>query len=116
VKFIQLDRILICNTPHGATDPSGLRLPPYRVFIITLNATPQTVGLLWTRDRTDAETTHNTHNRQAYMFPAGFEPVIPPSERLETHTLDHLATEIIFVYNDFAKYIMDKNEVKNYTK
>jgi hypothetical protein len=61
-------------------------------------------------------TTHNTHNRHTYMLPAGFEPVIPPSEGLQTHTIDHLATEISFVSNDFAKYIMDKNEVKNYTK
>jgi hypothetical protein len=50
------------------------------------------------------------------MIAAGFQPVMPTSERLETHTLDHVATEIIFVSNDFAKYITDKNEVKDYTK
>jgi hypothetical protein len=29
-------------------------------------------------------TTHNTHNRQTSIFPAGFEPAIPAGERLQT--------------------------------
>jgi hypothetical protein len=32
--------------------------------------------------------THNTHNRQTSMSPAGFEPAIPASDRLQTHALD----------------------------
>ena len=50
------------------------------------------------------------------MLPEGFQPRVPPSERLETHTLDHVATEISFVSNIFAKYVKDKNVVKSYTK
>jgi hypothetical protein len=33
-------------------------------------------------------TTHNTHNRQTSMPPAGFEPTIPAGERPQTHALD----------------------------
>jgi len=34
-------------------------------------------------------TTHNTHNRQTYMPPAGFEPAIPATDRPQTYALDH---------------------------
>jgi len=58
--------------------------------------TPQSVGLLWTSDQPVAETsyliTHNTHKRQAPMFPVGFEPASPASERPQTHALDRAAT------------------------
>ena len=37
-------------------------------------------------------TTHNTHKRKTSMTPAGFDPAIPASERLQTHTLDDAAT------------------------
>jgi len=47
------------------------------------------------------------------MLPAGFQSAIPPSKWLEAHTLDHVATEISFISSIFAKYIMDKNVVKN---
>jgi hypothetical protein len=39
-------------------------------------------------------TTHNTHKRQTYMAPAGFEAAIPTSGRLQTHALDRAATGI----------------------
>jgi hypothetical protein len=39
-------------------------------------------------------TTHLTHKRQTSMTPPGLEPTIPASEWLQTHTLDHAATEI----------------------
>ena len=58
--------------------------------------TPHSVGLLWTSDHTDAETsactTHTTHNRQTSTLPAGFEPAIPSSERPQTHVLDRAVT------------------------
>jgi hypothetical protein len=38
--------------------------------------------------------THNTHNRQTSILPAGFEPAIPASERLQTHALDRAAAGI----------------------
>ena len=47
----------------------------------------------WSARRRDLYlTTHNTHNRQTSMPPAGFEPTIPASERPQTHTLDRAAT------------------------
>ena len=59
--------------------------------------TPHLVGLFWTNDKHDAETstsTHNTHKRQTSMPPAGFKPTIPASERPQTHALDRAATGI----------------------
>ena len=48
-------------------------------------------------------TTHNTHNRQTSMPPAGFEPAIPASEGPQIHALHRAATGI-----PFAKYINRK--------
>jgi hypothetical protein len=59
--------------------------------------TAQSVGLIWTSDQPDAETStwqNTTHNRQTYMPPAGFEPTIPAGERSQTHILDRAATGI----------------------
>ena len=54
------------------------------------------VGLLWTRDRPDAETstctTHEIHKGQTLKPPAGFEPAIPASERTQTYALDRADT------------------------
>ena len=36
-------------------------------------------------------TTHNTHNRQTSMPPAGFEPTISAGERPQTYALDRAA-------------------------
>ena len=38
-------------------------------------------------------TTHNTHNRQTFMPPVGFEPTISAVERPKTYALDRAATE-----------------------
>ena len=35
-------------------------------------------------------TTHNTHKKQTSMLPAGFEPVIPSSERSQSIALDRI--------------------------
>jgi hypothetical protein len=52
---------------HGATAPSGPGPPHYRGFTIILNYTPQSIGLLWTNNQLDAETstctTDNTYDR-----------------------------------------------------
>jgi hypothetical protein len=37
-------------------------------------------------------TTHNTHKRQTFMYPVGFEPAIPSSEWTQTYALGHAAT------------------------
>jgi hypothetical protein len=62
-----------------------------RVFLwfhlITHRHTPQSVGLLWMRDRTVAETCTWQHKhcaRQISMPPVGFEPTIPASSRPQT--------------------------------
>jgi hypothetical protein len=39
--------------------------------------------------------THNTHNRQTSMPPAGFEPAIPAGDRLQTLGLDRSAKFMI---------------------
>ena len=38
--------------------------------------------------------THNTHNRQTFMLPTGFEPTFPASERTQTHALVRAVTGI----------------------
>jgi hypothetical protein len=59
--------------------------------------TPHSIGLLWTSDRPVEETSiwqHNTHKRQTFTSPAGFDPAILASERPQTHTLNRAATGI----------------------
>jgi hypothetical protein len=60
--------------------------------------TPHSIGFLWTSDQPGAKTCyltiHNTQKRQTSMPPAGFEPAIPASERLQTHALDRVVTGI----------------------
>ena len=57
--------------------------------------TPQSVGLLWTCDQPDAETStwqHTTLTRQTSMLPVVFEPTISVGERPQTYALDGAAT------------------------
>jgi hypothetical protein len=61
-------------------------------YLITLKHTPQSVGLLWTRDRPVTETStwldkHCTRDKHPCP-PVGFEPTIPGSARPQTHDLD----------------------------
>jgi len=42
--------------------------------------------------------THNTHKRQTSIPPVVFEPTVPATERLQTHTQDHAATGICSSY------------------
>ena len=77
--------------------PVGQGLLRRRGFAIALRHT--TLGKTplgeWSARRRDLYlTTHNTHNRQMAMPPAEFEPIIPASERPQTHTLDRAATGI----------------------
>ena len=54
-------------------------------------ARAQAVGILWTSDQPEAETsackTHTTYTRLTSMPPAGFEPAIPASEKPQIHAL-----------------------------
>ena len=74
--------------------------PPSWGFEIIHNDTPQSVGLLWVRDRPVAETStwQDTHTltltTDTTMLPAGFETAIPTSERPRTLALDNSATGI----------------------
>jgi hypothetical protein len=82
---------------NGATASSGPGPPHYWGFTITLTHT--TLGRIplveWSARRRDLYlTTHNTHKRQTFMPPVGFEPKIPASERPQTHALDRAATGI----------------------
>jgi hypothetical protein len=67
----------------------------FYLHLITLKHTPQSVGLLWTRDRPVAETSDNTlYKRQTSMSPVGFKPTIPVGARPQTYALDCAATGI----------------------
>ena len=67
--------------------PSGPRIPHFLVSPITfrhstLGRTPMNQ---WSARRRDLyRTTHNTHNRQTSIPPAGFESTIPATERPQT--------------------------------
>jgi hypothetical protein len=54
--------------------------------------TSHSVGLLWTSDQPNAETStctsHNIHKRQTSMPGGGFEPAIPAGKQPQTHALD----------------------------
>jgi len=68
--------------------------------------TPQSVGLLWTSDQPDAEPSDNTqHSQQTPLQPAGFEPIIPGSGRLQTRALDRAVTGIGHYYYLFNSYL-----------
>jgi hypothetical protein len=74
------------NSPQWATVSSLLRLHDHRH--ITFGRIPLDE---WSARRRDHYlTTHNTH----IHAPSGFEPVIPASERPQTHALDRAATGI----------------------
>jgi len=75
----------------GATAPSWPGPCQSRVFWITHNDAPHSVGLQWTSDHPDTETTHNTHNRQTSMPLVGFETTISAVEWPQTYALDRAA-------------------------
>jgi len=82
---------------YGTTTPSGQRPLHFREFMITLRHT--TLGRTpldgWSARRRDLYlNTHTTHKRQTSTTPAGFEPIIPGSERPQAHVLDGAATGI----------------------
>jgi len=81
--------------PHGATPLSGPGPPHFRGFTILLRHI--TVGRTppdeWSDRRRNLHlTTHNVHNGQTSMPPAGFEPAIPESDASQAHALDRAAT------------------------
>jgi hypothetical protein len=58
----------------------------------------------WSASRRDLYlTTHNSHTRQPFMLPAGFEPTIPASERPQTYALDRAVTGIGCIFSYFYR-------------
>jgi len=55
---------------------------------------PHSVGLLWTSDQPDAETSTWQHTTLTHSSPAGFEPTIPAREQPQTQVLDRAAPGI----------------------
>jgi hypothetical protein len=85
--------------------PSGPRLPHYRGFTIThFLDTSHSVGLLWTSDQPDTET--STWQRTTLT---GFGPAIPASERPQTHALDRAASGIGTLNVTFYKFAYFSN-------
>jgi len=82
---------------HGATAPLGQGLLIVEDSWSHSDA-PHLVGLLWTSDQPDTETStwqHTTLTRDRHPHPpVGFEPTIAASERSQTHTLDCTTTGI----------------------
>jgi len=91
--------------------PNHFRCRGLLLHLITLKDThthkhTQSVGLLWTRDRSVAETStwqHTTFKKDKHPYPAGFEPEVPTSERPETHDLDGAATGIGLTVTSYSK-------------
>jgi hypothetical protein len=68
-------------SPNGATAPSGAGLPHYRGSPITL---PHAVGLLWTSDQPDAETStwQHKHSQETDIHVPGGIRTRNPSKRM----------------------------------
>ena len=81
----------VCLFVSGTTGPHLLsRFLDHTQRRTTVRRTPLDE---WSVRRRDLYlTTHNTHNRQSYMPPVGFEHTISTGERPQTHALDRSAT------------------------
>jgi len=72
-------------------------------YTYTLGKTPPGRGIARRRDLYLA--TNNIHRKQTSMPATGFEPIIPASERSQTHALDRAVTGTgVFVEIIFLKY------------
>jgi len=90
--------LVIVNNQHfynDSTAPTEPGPPHYQGFTVTLGMSPLDE---WSARRRDFYliylTSHNTHNSQTSMPTTGFEPVIPASERPQTHALDRASSWI----------------------
>ena len=89
--------IYVCFVIFVAQQPSSGLVHPI-LEASRLHTHTHRVGLLCTSDQSLAEaatyTTHNKHKRRKFMFPLGFEPAMPASERPQTYFLDRTAAGI----------------------
>ena len=114
---------------HGTKAPSVTWPPHYRGFTITIRHTA--VGRTpldeWSARRRDLFlTTHNTHNRDTSMPPAGFEPTISAAERPQTYALDRAANwdrhthththTYIYIYKIWTAYMITETYVSRTLK
>jgi hypothetical protein len=76
--------------PNVSGPPDVSRFPDHTKRRTTVGKTP--LGEWSARRRDLYLTTHNTHNRQTSMPPAGFEPTISAGDRPQTYALDRAAT------------------------
>ena len=81
---------------YGAAAQRGL-WPPHSWDVLDHTQQRTTFGRTpldeWSARRRDLYLiTHNTHNRQTFMPPVGFEPTISAGQRSQTYALDRAAT------------------------
>ena len=92
-QFIKRLLLFVCfwrDSPQWATASTFTRFLDHTQRRTTLCRTPLDE---WSARRRDLYlTTHNTHNRQTSMLPAGFEPTISASQGPQTYDLDRAAT------------------------
>ena len=88
--YVYMDFFLWRCVPPRVMASSFLRFPDHTQRRTTDGRTSLDE---WSARRRDFYlTTHNTHNRQTSMPPAGFEPTISAGERSQTYALDRAAT------------------------
>jgi hypothetical protein len=87
----------------------------------SMKHTVHLVGLFWTNDQFVSETStwqHNTHKRQTAMFPAGFEPPVPASERPLTDAPDgyweRLCSLWLWSHSQLCSYVTLGVELRTY--
>ena len=89
---IEFLAVLTCFFSFGGTARNAPDTPHSRGFLITHNDAQQSVGLLWTSDRPDAEPSpwqHTTLTTDRHPCPpVGFEPTISASERPHINALE----------------------------
>jgi len=70
----------------------------------------------WSARRRDRyPTTQNTHNRQTSMPSAGFEPIIPETERSQTYALERGATGIGLLLQPIGTNLSAENSASFFT-
>jgi hypothetical protein len=88
--FVCFSLCLGCVIPQWATASSFTRFPDHTQRSNSVGRTPLDE---WSARRRDLYlSTHNTHNRQTFMSPVGFEPTISRGERPQTYALERVST------------------------
>lgn len=75
----------------------------------------QSVGLRWTRDRLDVETSTWRHSKETFMLPPGFEPAMPALQLPQTYALQRCHRDRLY-YLWVSKLFIVVTEVIGYLK